>query len=82
MMMAQPGCRRAIRRAILVSQSQQWLTERFAYTPQVCRFLAGTLPCCRRGTGIASYTNGLAAATLTMIKIVLIESISFEPPSQ
>jgi hypothetical protein len=68
--------------ALLPSQSRNWLTERVGYLPQVCRICAKSRPRSRPAGRYRGIRNGLTIAALTMIKIVLIESISFAPPSQ
>jgi hypothetical protein len=67
---------------VFVSQSREWLTERLAYVPQVCLVFDEELPQSAPPNENFEDPEGLTAALLTMIKIVLTGAISFASPSQ
>jgi hypothetical protein len=68
---------------VFASQSWKWLTERLAYLPQVCLVFDEELP--QLAASSENFEDSLrcyGALLLTMIKIVLIATISFASPSQ
>jgi hypothetical protein len=67
---------------VFASQSREWLTERLAYVPQVRLVFDEELPQSAAPTENSEDPDGLTAALLTMIKIVLTGAISFASPSQ
>jgi hypothetical protein len=67
---------------VFVSQSREWVTERLAYVPQVCLVFDEELPQSAAPHENLEDPDGLTAALLTMIKIVLTGAISFVSPSQ